>query len=118
MRLIGKARGLRDVGRRLAATQSRGGLLHAGLADIILRRHDERAAEAAGLSAALTNITDLDMRTHFDPQVMEDFDVAGILWTEEEPDVLDAILIPIFNNLKALYDRAARAGQYVLVVHS
>jgi hypothetical protein len=60
----------------------------------------------------------VDLRAHFDPQVMEDFDVAGILWTEEEPDVLDAILIPVFNGLRAFYDRAARAGQYVLVVHS
>ena len=75
-------------------------------------------AEVAALSAALDNITDGDLRAHFDPQVMEDFDVAGILWTEEEPDVLDAILIPVFNGLRAFYDRAARAGQYVLVVHS
>lgn len=74
-------------------------------------------AEVADLSAALDNITDLDLRAQFDPQVMEDFDVAGFLWTEEEPDVLDAILIPIFNGLKAFYDRAARAAQYVLVVH-
>ena len=75
-------------------------------------------AEVADLSAALDNITDGDLRAHFDPQVMEDFDVAGFLWTEEEPDVLDAILIPVFNCLRAFYDRAARAGQYVLVVHS
>jgi Domain of unknown function (DUF1877) len=59
----------------------------------------------------------LDLRAQFDPQVMENFDVAGFLWTEEEPDVLDAILIPIFNRLKTFYDRAARAAQYVLVVH-
>ena len=45
---------------------------------------------------------------------METLGVAGILWTEEEPDVLDTILIPIFNGLKAFYGRAARAGQYVL----
>lgn len=74
-------------------------------------------AEVADLSAALNGITEADMRTHFDPQVMEDFDVAGFRWTEEEPDVLDAILIPIFNNLKAFYSRAARAAQYMLVVH-
>ncbi|HLG90139.1 MAG TPA: DUF1877 family protein [Alphaproteobacteria bacterium] len=73
--------------------------------------------EVANLTAALDRITEADMRAHFDPQAMEDFDVAGILWTEEEPDVLDAILIPIFNGLKAFYGRAARAGQYVLVVH-
>ena len=75
-------------------------------------------AEVADLSAALDTITDSDLRTHFDPQVMEDFDVAGFLWTEEEPDVLDAILIPIFNRLRAFYGHAARAAQYVLVVHS
>jgi len=54
----------------------------------------------------------------FDPQVMEDFDVAGMMWTEDDPDVLDAILIPTFDRLKAFYGQAARAGQYVLVVHS
>jgi hypothetical protein len=75
-------------------------------------------AEVADLSAALDTITDGDLRAHFDPQVMEDFDVAGILWTEEEPDVLDVILLPVFNSLRAFYGRAARAAQYVLVVHS
>jgi hypothetical protein len=74
-------------------------------------------AEVANLAAALDPITEDEMRVTFDPRAMEDFDVAGILWTEEEPDVLDAILIPIFNRLKAFYGRAARAGQYVLVVH-
>ena len=73
--------------------------------------------EVANLAAALDRITEADMRAHFDPQAMEAFDVAGILWTEEDPDVLDAILIPIFNSLKSFYGRAARAGQYVLVVH-
>jgi hypothetical protein len=75
-------------------------------------------AEVADLSAALDGITDGDLRAQFDPQVMEDFDVAGILWTEEEPDVLDVILLPVFNRLRAFYGRATRAGQYVLVVHS
>lgn len=74
-------------------------------------------AEVASLSAALNRITAADLRAQFDPRTMEDLGVAGILWTEEEPDVLDTILIPIFDSLKALYDRAARAGQYVLVVH-
>jgi hypothetical protein len=73
--------------------------------------------EVADLTAALAPLTEAEMRANFDPQVMEKFDVAGILWTEEEPDVLDTILIPIFNGLMAFYGRAARAGQYVLVVH-
>jgi hypothetical protein len=74
-------------------------------------------AEVARLSAALEPIGAAEMRAQFDPQAMEKFDVAGILWTEEEPDVLDTILIPIFDRLKAFYGHAARAGQYVLVVH-
>jgi hypothetical protein len=45
------------------------------------------------------------------------FDVAGFAWTKEPPDVLDTILIPIFNRLKAFFRRATLAGQYVLVVH-
>jgi hypothetical protein len=73
--------------------------------------------EVASLAAALEPITGEDMREHFDPQVMEDLDVAGMRWTEDDPDVLDAILIPIFDHLKAFYAAAARAGQYVLVVH-
>ena len=74
--------------------------------------------EVANLTAALDHITGADMREHFDPQVMEVLDVAGMMWTEEDPDVLDTILIPIFDRLKAFYADAARAGQYVLVVHS
>jgi hypothetical protein len=74
--------------------------------------------EVADLTAALDHITETDVRANYDPRVMEDFDVAGILWTEEEPDVLETILVPIFIGLKAFYGRAARAGQYVLVVHS
>lgn len=74
--------------------------------------------EVAALSAALDRITEADMRAHFDPKAMEEFDVAGLPWTdEEEADSLDKILIPIFNGLKAFYGRAARAGQYMLVVH-
>jgi len=73
--------------------------------------------EVAELAAALEHVTEDEMRANFNPRVMEDHDVAGILWTEEEPDVLDTILIRNFNNLKALYGRAALAGQYVLVVH-
>jgi hypothetical protein len=73
--------------------------------------------EVASLAAALDRIPAADMRAHFDPQVMEDLDVAGMMWTQDDPDVLDAILIPIFDRLKAFYADAARAGQYVLVVH-
>jgi hypothetical protein len=73
--------------------------------------------EVSNLSAALDRITESDLRAHFDPQAMEGFDVAGIRWTKEPPDVLDAILIPILNRLKAFFRRAALAGQYVLVVH-
>jgi hypothetical protein len=73
--------------------------------------------KVASLSAALDHLTEADMRAHFDPKLMQEHDVAGIRWTEEEPDVLDTILIPIFNALKAFYAHAARAGQYVLVVH-
>jgi hypothetical protein len=73
--------------------------------------------EISNLSAALDRITESDLRAHFDPQAMEGFDVAGIRWTEEPPDVLETILIPIFNRLKAFFRRAALAGQYVLVVH-
>jgi hypothetical protein len=74
--------------------------------------------EVASLAAALEPITGEDMREHFDPHVMEALDVAGMMWTEDDPDVLDTILIPIFDSLKAFYGHAARAGQYVLVVHS
>jgi hypothetical protein len=74
-------------------------------------------AEVASLAAALDPITAAEMRAQYDPQAMEKFDVAGILWTEEEPDVLDTILIPIFDRLKDFYGHAAQAGHYVLVVH-
>ncbi len=40
--------------------------------------------EVSALSAALDRITDADLRAHFDPQMMESLDVAGILWTEED----------------------------------
>ncbi len=100
----------------LIAIQGRGPI-DARLAELGYGGRAIAPAEVATLSAALDRLTEADMRTHFDPQAMEDLDVAGILWTEEEPDVLDTILIPIFNGLKAFYDRAARAGQYVLVVH-
>jgi uncharacterized protein DUF1877 len=73
--------------------------------------------EVLNLSAALDRLTDSDLRAHFDPEAMERFDVAGLAWTKEPPDVLDTILIPIFNRLKAFFRRAALAGQYVLVVH-
>jgi hypothetical protein len=73
--------------------------------------------EVASLAAALGPITGEDMREHFDPQVMEALDVAGMMWTDDDPDVLEAILIPLFDGLKAFYGHAARAGQYVLVVH-
>ena len=73
--------------------------------------------EVAGLSASLDGITEADLREHFDPQVMESHDVAGMLWTEEEPFVLDTILIPCFDRLKVFFRFAARAGQHVLVVH-
>ncbi len=74
-------------------------------------------AEVAELSTALDRITEADLRKHFDPVVMESLDVEGILWTEEEPFVLDQILIPLFDRLKVFYRRAARACQHVLVVH-
>jgi hypothetical protein len=74
--------------------------------------------EVRRLSAALDQLTDADLREHFNPEVMESLDVAGILWTEEAPDVLDAILIPIFMRLKEFYRLAAQAGQHVLVVHA
>jgi hypothetical protein len=73
--------------------------------------------EVSNLSAALDGIAESDLRAHFDPAAMERFDVAGFAWTKEPPDVLDTILIPIFNSLKAFFRRAALAGQYVLVVH-
>ena len=73
--------------------------------------------EVVGLSASLDRITEADLREHFDPAVMESHDVAGILWTEEYPFVIDTILIPCFDRLKVFFRRAARAGQHVLVVH-
>jgi Domain of unknown function (DUF1877) len=73
--------------------------------------------EVSNLSAALDRITESDLRAHFDPAAMERFDVAGFAWTKEPPDVLDTILIPIFNRLKAFFRRVTLAGQYVLVVH-
>jgi hypothetical protein len=87
------------------------------LADIGLGGRAFVPAEVANLTAALADIAGEDMRAHFDPQVMEELDVAGMIWTQDDPDVLDAILIPIFDRLKAFYADAARAGQYVLVVH-
>ena len=74
--------------------------------------------EVAGLSASLDGIIEADLRKHFDPQVMESYDVAGILWTEEDPSVIDTILIPCFDRLKAFFRRAALAGQHVVVVHA
>lgn len=75
--------------------------------------------EVAGLSASLDRITDADLREHFDPVVMEALDVEGIRWTEEEEsDVLEKILIPCFERLRAFYNLAALAGQHVLVVIS
>lgn len=73
-------------------------------------------AEVADLSAALDRITDADLREHFDPEVMESLDVAGIRWTEEEPDVLDAILIPVFDRIRIFYRLASQARQHVLAV--
>ena len=73
--------------------------------------------EVADLSAALDRITDADVRAHFDPVVMEALDVEGIRWTdEEESDVLERILIPSFERLRAFYRLAALAGQHVIVV--
>jgi hypothetical protein len=72
--------------------------------------------EVSALSAALDRITDADLREHFDPPVMEALDVAGILWTEEEPDVFDRILVPVFGRITALFKLAAQARQHVVVV--
>lgn len=72
--------------------------------------------EVSVLSAALDRITEADLREHFDPQAMEAFDVAGILWTEEEPDVFEKILAPVFDRIRVLFRLAAQAGQHVVVV--
>jgi hypothetical protein len=74
--------------------------------------------EVAASSASLDRLTEADLREHFDPKVMEALDVEGILWTEEEPDVLDKILLPCFERLKRFYRLAALAKQHVLVVLS
>jgi hypothetical protein len=70
----------------------------------------------AALSAALDRVTEADLREHFDPRVMESLDVAGILWTEEEPDVFDKILVPGFERIRVFFRFAAQAGQHVVVV--
>ncbi|HEX4160309.1 MAG TPA: DUF1877 family protein [Rhizomicrobium sp.] len=72
--------------------------------------------EVAELSAALNQITDAGLREHFDPRVMESLGVAGILWTEEEPDVFEKILVPVLERIRELFRLAAQAGQTVIVV--
>lgn len=72
--------------------------------------------EVAALSAALDRVMESDLREHFDPQAMQALDVAGILWTEEEPDVFEKILVPVFERIRTLFKLAVRAGQHVLVV--
>ena len=72
--------------------------------------------EVSALSAALDRIADADLREHFDPQVMESFDVAGILWTEEDADVFEKILVPVFERIRVLFRLAAQAGQHIVVV--
>lgn len=72
--------------------------------------------EVFALSAALDRITEADLRQHFDPQAMESLDVAGILWTEEDSDVFEKILVPVFERIRVLFRLAAKAGQHVVVV--
>lgn len=72
--------------------------------------------EVAVLAAALDRITEADLRERFDPQVMESFDVAGILWTAEEQDVFEKILVPVFERIRIFFRLAAWARQHVLVV--
>ena len=119
--VLGKARKISDAmppfgHGRLIAIEGRGPrdarLAHLGYGGRVFF-----PMEVSNLSVALDRITESNLRAHFDPETMERFDVAGFAWTKEPPDVLDTILIPIFNRLKAFFRRAALAGQYVLVVH-
>jgi len=70
--------------------------------------------EVRTLSAALDRIDEAELREVFNANEMETLDLPGD-WKETE---LDEFYLPQLRRLKTLYGRAARAGQYVLVVMS
>ncbi len=68
--------------------------------------------EAAALAAALNGVSEAGMRERFDVSEME---VLGLPGDWEESD-LDEFYIPQLERLRALYNRAASAGQHVIVI--
>ncbi|MBS0471098.1 MAG: DUF1877 family protein [Proteobacteria bacterium] len=74
--------------------------------------------EVTGFAAELGKITMSDLRKHWNPKTMEILDVAGVLWTEEEPSVFDDVIVRCFERLQTFFQNAAEAKQYVLVAHS
>jgi hypothetical protein len=68
--------------------------------------------EVKMLSAALAGIDETAMRYRFDIEEMEILDLPGD-WQETD---FDEFYFPQLQHLRALYSRAAEAGQYVVVV--
>lgn len=69
-------------------------------------------AEVVALAEALANINEADMRDAFDIEEME----ALYIPNDGDESDLEEFLLPQLRALQTLYERAARAEQYVVVV--
>ena len=74
-------------------------------------------AEVKSLSEQIQKIQPDDLRRHFNRQEMAVWDVGGIGWLEEDDQVLDEALIPVFKRFQQFYKRASDADHYVLVIY-
>lgn len=74
-------------------------------------------AEVKSLSEQIQKIQPSDLRRHFNRKEMAVWDVGGIGWLEEDDEVLDKALIPVFKRFQQFYKRAADADHYVLVIY-